>query len=45
LAIKLIYNQGPIELAKTVNLPILHLRTTNLNKEVIRREIEQKLAQ
>ena len=31
------------ELTKTVDLPILHLKTGNLNKEVIRKEIEQKL--
>ena len=33
------------ELTKSINLPILHLRTSNLNKETIRKEIEQKLAQ
>jgi len=33
------------ELTKTVNLPILHLRTGNLDKEIIRKEIEQKLVQ
>ena len=32
-------------LTKTVNLPILHLRAGNLDKEVIRKEIEQKLEQ
>ena len=31
------------ELAKNVNLPILHLRAGNLDKEAIRKEIEQKL--
>lgn len=33
------------ELTKSVNLPILHLRAGNLDKEVIRKEIEQKLGQ
>jgi len=31
------------EITKTVDLPILHLKADNLDKEVIRKEIEQKL--
>ncbi len=31
------------EITKTVDLPILHLRAGNLDKEAIRKEIEQKL--
>lgn len=31
------------ELMKTVGLPILHLRTGDMDKEFIRREIEQKI--
>ena len=31
------------DLAKIINLPILHLKTNNLNKELVRREINQKL--
>jgi len=33
------------ELTKIVDLPILHLRTGNLDKEIIRKEIGQKLVQ
>jgi len=33
------------EITKTVDLPILHLRVGNLNNEIIRKEIEQKLEQ
>ncbi|MFA5175625.1 MAG: DUF2726 domain-containing protein [Patescibacteria group bacterium] len=31
------------ELTKIVNLPILHLKTDNIDREVIRKEIDQKL--